>query len=39
MINGYGTFYYLNGIIYEGEFKLDHKDGPGILTKQDGTII
>jgi hypothetical protein len=36
MIHGYGIFYYTDGWVYEGDFKLDKKDGPGVLTLGNG---
>jgi hypothetical protein len=36
MIHGYGKFYYKDGSFYEGDFKLDKKDGPGVLTMENG---
>ncbi len=39
MIHGYGKFYYKDGSFYEGDFKLDKKDGPGVLTMENGQAI
>ena len=37
--SGYGVFYYTNGTKYEGEFKNNLKEGFGIFTLDNGTMI
>ncbi len=39
MIHGYGMFFYKDGRVYEGDFRLDKKDGPGVLTLGNGQTI
>lgn len=36
MLNGFGVMEYSDGWVYEGEFKTDLKEGPGILTLPNG---
>lgn len=35
MIHGEGTFYYHDGRVYEGEFKMDMRDGRGKMMYSD----
>lgn len=37
--HGFGTFFYMNGSQYTGQWKNDMKDGPGIFIHPDGKII
>lgn len=39
MIHGEGTFYYEDGRVFEGEWKMDLKDGKGKMTYPDGRDI
>ena len=37
-MHGFGTFKWPDGMIYEGEYKNDMKDGIGKMTWPDGKI-
>lgn len=39
MIHGDGVFYYHDGRVHEGEFKIDLRDGRGKVTYPDGKEI